>query len=219
MSIILLPVIIMRRNDFIQNIFASMEAIALEALSNIQLEKEKVFYCQIADLATLDTADYREDHEQWTIKPPELASVGEVRVRKTACGDRVDYELTTKIKQDEGKLETTTEIDEKQFNAMRSICASGMIKSRYVFKIDPKLTDGVPLKWEVDVYFKNDGTYYDWCKVDLEYNDSLKTIPTFPIAFTRVIADNGFANYTVEDRELVDYLYNNVFKTKNPKLL
>lgn len=207
------------RNYIIADIFASMEETALETISTIQLEKEKTFYCKIHSFNQLDNADYTEFHEQWSLRVPELASVGEVRVRRTECSDRTVYELTTKIKQSEGKKETTTEIDMAQFNAMRAISPFGMIKKRYVFKIDPKLTNGAPLKWEVDVYLKLDNTFHEWCKVDLEYNDSLFTIPPFPLEFDKVIADNGFNNYTVEDRELVDFLYNNVFKSKNPKLL
>lgn len=209
----------LRQHIFIKEIFASMEAAALEALSTIELEKEKTFYCKIASCNQLNTADYTELHEQWTIKPPELASVGEVRVRRTEISDSVIYELTTKIRKSEGKLETTTEIDEAQFNAMRSISAYGMVKLRHVFKIDPKLTNDIPLKWEVDVYLKPDGTFYEWCKVDLEYTDTLTAYPPFPIEFEKVIVDNGFNKYTVEDKELVDYLYRHVFKTKNPNLL
>lgn len=207
------------RTAIIQQIFASMEAIALEAISTIELEKEKTFYCKIASFNSLNNADYTEFHEQWALRSPELASVGEVRVRKTTCSERTIYELTTKIKQSEGKRETTTEIDEAQFNAMRLISPFGMIKERHVFKIDPKLTGGAQLKWEVDVYLKPDGTYHEWCKVDLEYNATLTSIPPMPIEMSKVIADNGFSNYTVEDKELVDYLYNNVFKAKNPKLI
>jgi hypothetical protein len=188
-------------------------AVAQEAASTEMLEIEHLFYGKIADFEDLKKADYWEDQEQWTIIPKETNN-GNIRVRKTVTGERTAYELTCKVKKDEGKLETEIEVDSHIFESFKTISPSGMLKRRFVFKIECGV--GKCLKWELDVFIKPNGEYHEWCKIDLEVPDSQTQIPEFPIPFTHVIRDDRNIPMTLEDRQIVDHLYENVFKTLNP---
>lgn len=151
-----------------------------------QREDEVVIYARITELDGLKKAVSKEVQEQWEVKTPK----GRFRVRKaTKEGLESVYTLTIKTKDSASGINGGTEveqvIDSETFEAFRHIAEVGMIKDRYVFnvtKIGIKTDDGVvdiPPKdifFEVDVFPKEDGTYHEWCKIDLEVTALLKTL-------------------------------------------
>lgn len=188
---------------------AAMEQLAAtEALDGkTAVEREKVFYCQIADFAELEKADSWEKQEQWEIRPKET-NAGVVRVRRTSAGE---ISLATKVFDGDVRQETEIEISEDIFNGFRSIAPGGMIKTRYNFKIP-----NTEFKWEIDVYNNADGSPCEWCKVDLECDSLDMENPPFPITFTKVISGNRAA-ITPEERSFIETLFSTKFITRNPK--
>jgi hypothetical protein len=206
-----------KRLSILKEIFVGLEqqasleaaAVAAEALDGkAGIEREKVFYCKIANFTQLEKAASWEDQEQWEIRPTETGT-GVVRVRKTSAGE---LSLATKVFSGDSKVETEIEIPEDIFEGFRAVAPGGMIKRRYVFPIpDTKF------KWEIDVYRVRGDEWSEWCKVDLECDDLNMDNPAFPIEFSEVISGDR-SKITQEQREILDDLFKNVFITPNPKL-
>lgn len=198
--------------SFINRLIAKQYQITLESAPIITgataVEREKTFYCQIANFAELERADSIVEQEQWEIRPKET-NAGVVRVRKTSDGE---LSLATKVFQGDSRLETEITITEDIFNGFRAIAPGGMLKTRYVFNI-PNTT----LKWEIDVYANADGVESEWCKVDLECDDLDMENPPFPITFNQVISGKR-DTMSDEHRALIDNLFKTVFITKNPAI-
>jgi hypothetical protein len=222
-----------------------MSTIALEELktTNSNMETEVVVYAQITDFEGLKQANSKEEQEQYNIKSQNTTTgaKGSVRVRKTTVGDTVNYTLTNKVKIEselnQKNIEEETSITENHFEAFKAICDEGMKKHRYKFNIESfvitdtetnKKFNGPGGVFEVDVFLKEDGTYQEWCKIDIEvdeifhylkkeYEDvkdfsislSVTSLPIKPINFYT----NESA--TEEQKEHMSNLYKNVFVIKN----
>jgi hypothetical protein len=221
-----------------------MSTIALEELktTNSNMETEVVVYAQITDFEGLKQANSKEEQEQYNIKSQNTTTgaKGSVRVRKTTIGDTVNYTLTNKVKIEsqlnQKNIEEETSITENHFEAFKAICDEGMKKHRYKFNIESfvitdtetnKKFNGPGGVFEVDVFLKEDGTYQEWCKIDIEvdeifhylkkeYEDvnfsislSVTSLPIKPINFYT----NESA--TEEQKEHMSNLYKNVFVVKN----
>ena len=221
-----------------------MSTIALEELktTNSNMETEVVVYAQITDFEGLKQANSKEEQEQYNIKSENTTTgaKGSVRVRKTTVGDTVNYTLTNKVKIEsqlnQKNIEEETSITENHFEAFKAICEEGMKKHRYKFNIESfvitdtetnKKFNGPGGVFEVDVFLKEDGTYQEWCKIDIEvdeifhylkkeYEDvnfsislSVTSLPIKPINFYT----NESANE--EQKEHMSNLYKNVFVVKN----
>lgn len=201
-----------------ENIAASVEAEAADGVSRPELEK--VFYCKLEDFSQLDKASLKQHQEQWSLKP-EIDVPGSVRVR---CLDKgASYVFTIK----NGKNEVEFPASKDGFDAMKAISNNGMIKERFEFPIDTRLFANDEdkkvwegLKWEVDVYFKEDGSYQEWCKVDLEvpsmeiYKGNER--PPFPVEFTKVMTGDR-SKLNEEETEFLNSLFDTVFISRNPK--
>jgi hypothetical protein len=84
-----------------------------------------------------------------------------------------------------------------------------MIKDRYFFPVD-----GSDLVWEVDMFLKPEGGYFDWCKIDLEVTNREDPIPPLPIEFANIIT-NQTGERTEEEEARVRSLYDVEFLAKN----
>jgi hypothetical protein len=221
-----------------------MATIALEELktTSSNMETEVVVYAQITDFEGLKQANSKEEQEQYNIKSQNTitGAKGAVRVRKTTVGDTVNYVLTNKVKIEselnQKNIEEETSITENHFEAFKAICDEGMKKHRYKFNVESfvitdtetnKKFNGPGGVFEVDVFLKEDGTYQEWCKIDIEideifhylkkeYEDvnfsislSVTSLPIKPINFYT----NESA--TEEQKEHMSNLYKNVFVIKN----
>lgn len=196
--------------------------IALEELGVSKDEKEHVFYVYLNDFEQLAKAAAKEHQDQWDIKIPRTednVAGGSIRVRKTTHFDspvgkatKTVYTQTTKvIVNDKGeKDEYEQEVGSDNFAQFMMLSPYGMVKDRFTFPIE-----GTDLKWEVDVYLKADGTYHNWCKIDLEVEDLNTPIPSeLPIAVTNIILGNPKKN-SDEDKVKIRELYDTVFLTRN----
>jgi CYTH domain-containing protein len=168
--------------------------ISLEGDGQTKLEMEYVFFGKIVDMSELEKAEGSETHEQWELRrfPKEGQRYhGAIRVRKTSSTTgrgKTDYELTLKTIDSEsnviGKQETEIDVTPDMFDQFRRLAANGMIKTRYFF---PFQHEDQNLIWEVDVFKGRNGETSEWCKIDLEVQKPLSTIPPFPIQLTDVI--------------------------------
>ena len=183
-------------------------------------EIEHVIYARLTDPSQLQKAASSELNEQWEIRVPKTednAGEGCLRVRKThPKGKDPYYVMTTKVKAnaDGDKLELPIPSNEDQFKMFRFLAGKGMIKERFFFPIM-----GTDLVWEVDMFPKGDGTYHEWCKIDLEVESRDTELPTLPMTFAEVILPKGFGNLSDEEHDSkVSALYDQFFITKNPYL-
>ena len=192
--------------------------LALEAADGkVVKEAEHTIYGRLVDHSQLKKASSMEHHEQWEVrieKTEEIAGSGSMRVRKIQVGDsEPTYEFTTKVKtkEDNLKLECSVLTTADNFMQFQFLSGKGMIKDRFHFPII-----GTELVWEVDMYLKEDGTYHDWCKIDLETDDLNAPLPELPIEFSDVILPEGMGEDTPEERnKKLDILYEKVFLSKN----
>lgn len=182
-------------------------------------EKELVFYGKIKDFGVLKTATSIERQEQFEIRIPKTdknAIEGRIRIRKTVVKDEAPkYVLTTKTKLTDGsQFESNADSSEENFIQFKYLAEYGMVKERHLFPVE-----GHPnLNWEVDVFLTPTGGYQEWCKIDLEYQDSeLTTIPTFPFELDELIT-NQDGQRTEEEEIKVRMLYDTVFRVPNPFL-
>lgn len=157
-----------------------------------KVETELVVYCKIGYFEGLKEAVKKERHDQYEIKSSQeiTGNKGCVRVRKTTGGDGVTYVLTNKLRSEDNNLNVSEEHDidipEEHFIAFSKIAPSKTIKDRFVFLVnnitvnkfgDETESIEVPeLKFEVDVFPKEEGGYHEWCKIDIEIDPLLKII-------------------------------------------
>ena len=216
-------------------------------------ENEITVYAKMTNLEGLKEASVIELHEQYEMKPAtktlpdgsNTAGKGKIRVRKTTTGEVVRYEMTTKVKTSAGKLDSNMEytvpIDVEYFNAFKSICSSGMTKTRYLFPINKTVLTGISegetdisfavkkkqACYQVDVFSDPEGNTYSWCKIDIEIDAITEVV------FDRISDDTNLKivakvsslpfgpkemfigrSATEEQKKLMDYLYENMFTIK-----
>lgn len=180
---------------------ASRVAISLEEVIDgiTRRELEYTFYAKVIDMAELETAPAKEEHEQWKVP---LSVDGNVSLRLRLI-DKRRYTMTTKewIKGQLGCQETPVDVSKDFFNAMRKAAKDGYIKTRYTFNIPNS-----PLKWEVDVFLDNMGRPHPWVKIDLEVNSEHDKIPELPIKVSEIIVNNG-PNQTAAQIAFVESLW------------
>lgn len=203
-------------------------------MSTKSKETELTIYAKITNLAGLESADSKEEHIQAEIK----TDTGRVRVRKSSKNNTFNILQTikTKLANSNGLMETSVEIDEEFFKAFLSLCKEYMDKHRYIFKTtnvsltttDDKVIELPELVYDVDCFTKDDGSYHEWCKIDVEIdaildycaknsldisntalNIKVSHLPFKPVeAF---IAENA----TEEQKAFIDKLYNECFLIPN----
>lgn len=180
-------------------------------------EIEFVFYARITNFDELLKAAAKEHQEQWEIKVPKTdgnATKGSMRIRKTVKeNSSPEFVFTTKVPVPgtNDKIETPVPTTESQFKSFMYMSDSGMIKDRYFYPVE-----GSELVWEVDVFLKPEGGYYEWCKIDLEVkNREGFVMPPLPFELADVIT-NQTGERTPEEEARVRSLYESDFRTKNP---
>lgn len=183
-------------------------------------EIEHTIYARVVSMSELENASSMEMQEQWEIRVPKTeknAGKGSFRIRKTQLKDGdPTYALTTKISasKDGDKIELAIPTNADNFEQFKFLSEQGMIKHRYHFPVE-----GTDLIWEIDMFPKEDGTYHEWCKIDLEVKDRDAPIPTFPIDLADVILPEGYGRTDPEEAEkAITALYDDYFLTKNTYL-
>lgn len=213
-----------KRNRHVSAAVASLghianKSVAMEEVADGKAVKEieYVFYARIKNMDDLLKANAKEHQEQWELKIPKKdgnASKGRVRIRKTIKeNSEPEYVITTKVPVpgSNDSIETPVPTTQAQFDSFKLFCEDGMTKDRYTFEVE-----GSDLVWEVDVFLKPEGGYYDWCKIDLEVDEMDGNIPPFPIDFADIIT-NQTGERTQEEESRVRALYESDFRTPNPQ--
>lgn len=154
-------------------------------------ETEIWVFARIGDPARLAEGQDREDHDQLEAR---FETGIPARVRKVTKGANVKYLFTMKtpIKVDgvsniDANNEDTVEVNESFFHAYRLAANRRLVKTRYTFNstnVTLTYKDGsedrsivIPnVKYEVDVYIKENGKIADWCKIDVEVDTILEYI-------------------------------------------
>jgi CYTH domain-containing protein len=193
------------------------------------VERERVIYAKISDLNQLNDAASADSQVQWQIRIPKTennSAKGTIRVRKVVPmnkrdnhfvkdlsenGDMTQYVLTTKVeRQATDRREVPVPVTRDMFDLFSVLADNGMTKDRYHFPIyDTELV------FEVDVFLKEDGTYYEWVKIDLELVDIETEIPPLPFKVEEVIYDN---TKNENEKKRIRELYDTIFLSKNSSL-
>lgn len=193
-------------------------------------ERERVIYAKLSDFGQLNNAVSADFQEQWMIKIPKTernSAKGSIRVRKIlplvkdgeqfkgqqlpktiGAPDPFQYVLTVKSeRQADDRLEVPAPVTRDMFNLFSYLAENGMIKDRYHFPIE-----GTELVFEVDAFRKEDGSYHDWVKIDLELKDITVDTPPLPFKTEEIIYDN---TKDPEQKKKISELYETIFLTKN----
>jgi hypothetical protein len=197
-------------------------SVAMEENSDGKIEKEReiVFYGRVLDMEQLKEAHSMEHQEQWEIRIPktdENALSGRMRIRKTVLqeGQAPEYVFTTKTPTPDNNTSNSIPIPttEAHFMQFKMLAPAGMIKDRYNFEIE-----GTDLKWEVDMFRKPEGGYFEWAKLDLEIPMSYSgPIPPPPLDMADIITGQ-YGNRTEAEEAKIHTLYEFEFITKNQYL-
>ena len=181
---------------------------------NTQVEKELTFYARIESIAPLmAAAESIVSQEQFQVRihkdgVTDTKKLPRLRVRATKEHDKteVEYSLTLKVPVGNGSdNETTTIISKDYFDSFKTIATSGMEKDRYTIAI-PNMEE----KWEVDVFYTEDGKPYNYIKLDYEIKSNLD-IPAPPDYMFDIIDGR---TTDPKERAFIDELYEKVFLKK-----
>lgn len=184
------------------------------------LEQEHEVFARVIDFSQFKQADRAEKQEQWQVKIPRTegnAAEGSVRVRKVEHSDgKTEYRLTTKVNavDGKGKFETDTRTNETMFTQFKFLAETGMIKHRYVFKMENGR------EWEVDAVPDGKSGYAAWVRMEVEVANLDEALPELPIKVEEVILPAGLEQNLSEDERQakVDQLLNTIFVVKNSYL-
>lgn len=147
-------------------------------------ETEIAIYARIGDMSGLEECDARELQHQLETK---FKNGTKCRVRMTQQGEKKEYCMTMKTAAEScpttqalAQMEHNTPVNEEFFNGFKVAAERMLIKTRYIFDSksvtllfgDKQIV--IPdVRYEVDVYTKEDGTVADWCKIDVEVDSIL----------------------------------------------
>lgn len=183
----------------------------------VTTETEIILYGRLTDLEQLKKANSCEQQEQWSILikgDKDGKGKGSVRVRmiKEDAGDP-KYVQAVKVKRNEhSSLEVESEATKDVFEMIKFLSDGGMIKDRYRFEIE-----GSGLVWEVDVFKKEDGSYHEWVKIDLETDTPDAALPELPIEFAELITPDDLKGDKADiHNKTLDILYKDIFRAENP---
>jgi len=188
-----------------------------DATGQMKGEIEHVFYARLSDFKQLGKAVAREMQRQWEIKIPlseKNGAQGGQRVRHSVYLNerrQAEYTDTTKVRlnQNGDAIECGIPSTDERFALFMLLAEGGMNKIRYSFP-DPESD----LVWEVDMFLRPDGGFYEWCKVDLEVPNRQTPIPAFPLQFEELIKGTH-GERTDSEKAKVTELYEKYFLTKN----
>lgn len=180
-------------------------------------ETEIILYGRLTDTEQLKQAASCEQQEQWSIllKGDENGKgKGSVRGRMVKTdGAEAKYIQTIKVKRDQhSSLEVEMEITKDVFEMIKFLSEAGMVKDRYRFPIE-----GSDKVWEVDVFKKDDGSYQEWVKIDLETDTPDAPLPDLPIEFAELITPEDLKGDKADiHNKTLDILYKDIFRAQNP---
>lgn len=182
----------------------------------VRVEREHVFYARITDFEQLKKATEVIKQEQWQLrvsKNENNVSAGQLRSRKNVTKNSAEYVLTLKTQRPDGdRLEVNVDGGADAHEMFKLLSDCGMIKDRHVFEIPDS-----NLKFEIDVFLKPDGSYHNWCKIDVEVEDMSVPLPAFPITLVDIMEEKG--NATPSDvRDKITSLYDECFLTRSSSL-
>lgn len=177
-------------------------------------EIELCWVAKITDFEQLQQAIHIEQQEQYGFDiPPAPHKRVVCRVRATTIDGKTEYVFTTKTtaEGEDHPSEASYPVEVGVFEFFKSLDAcKGMKKTRYVFQANEAQ------KWELDVFNNEDGTPFEWCKVDLEFpegstSSDLREVPKPPAFLTEMIS---IKTTDPEKRAFVDDLFANKFSVK-----
>lgn len=216
-----------------------MDAIALEENETKEnKESEVVIYAKIGDFQGLDKASKKVRHHQIE---SEFSNGQRCRVRKIEDDGKETYEYTYKLKiNTEADMsvnkEFTVEVDKEFFDNFKYVGNKQVIKDRYIFNSEnvelvymdgeDRKTISIPnVMYEVDVYEKEDGSFSEYCKIDVEVDNiinflnkeypELKDIKlNIKISHLPFVPENPILSTDESKKEFLSNLWDNEFNRK-----
>lgn len=203
-------------------------------------ERESTIYARVSNPKGLWQAAEVIHQEQAQIKTP----FGNIRVRMERPDGAKDWEYTLTTKHfnpsDKGVKdadEDTEGVSSKIYQMFKSVCKEYMRKTRFVFMVERLVIDkpGMQavielkdIKYEVDVFYKEDGQMSDYVKIDIELQnlkpqleaagiaikdiDLTARISRLPFAPVAAFIDDGSGG---KMREFISMIYETQFLRKN----
>ena len=218
------------------------------------LETEIVIYCKIGNTEGLSKANKIEKHIQLDssfIKKESSNKSSRCRVRQTTIDNKDTYEFTFKVDTStsedisgiEANKEFTVEVDKDFFEGFKSVAASKVIKTRYIFNSDniyltineednKKVIEIPDIKYEVDIYTLEDQTICEWAKIDVEIDNIINYLNThhpdidnvkLNVRITHLPFDPTdpilCSEATLEQKEFIDELWSKFNLPCNPEII
>lgn len=142
------------------------------------IETEIVVYAKVGDFDGLEKTSTKQHHEQLETK---FSNGQRCRMRRVNDKECL-FTIKIPVSDEEGieaHEEVTTQVDQDFYEGFRQIAEHRLLKTRYTFFSETiRLTYGegedkqvieIPdVKYEVDVYFNQQGEVCEWCKIDIE---------------------------------------------------
>lgn len=179
-------------------------------------EIERVYFAKLSDFEQLSSAPYSEEQEQWEYRLLDGdRPIGTLRSRSIDQGDRYELTIKTYRKNEVGCEECNLGSTVEMHEVVSALADRVLRKIRYVYPV-PILWKGeeIKLKWEIDVFKLEDGSFYPWVKVDLEVPDPAIQAPPFPFRYDEIVDTSFGRTLTEDERKVVDALFDAVKSTR-----
>jgi CYTH domain-containing protein len=179
-------------------------------------EIERVYFAKLSDFEQLSSAPHIEEQEQWEYRLFEDdRPIGTLRSRSIDQGDRYELTIKTYRKNGPGSEECNLGSTVEMHDVIAMLADRVLRKVRYVYPV-PITWQGeeINLKWEIDAFKLENGSFYPWVKVDLEVPDPAVNAPQFPFRADEIIDTSFGRTLNDDERKVIDTLFDAVKSTR-----
>jgi len=179
-------------------------------------EIERVYFAKLSDIEQLSSAPHIEEQEQWEYRLFEDdRPIGTLRSRSIDQGDRYELTIKTYRKNGPGSEECNLGSTVEMHDVIAMLADRVLRKVRYVYPV-PITWQGeeINLKWEIDAFKLENGSFYPWVKVDLEVPDPAVNAPQFPFRADEIIDTSFGRTLNDDERKVIDTLFDAVKSTR-----
>lgn len=206
----------LRKTPLVRQLADSLAIAASYTQEDKNDEIERVYFAKLSDFEQLSNAPHIEEQEQWEYRLFEgERPIGTLRSRSIDQGERYELTIKTYRKNGPGSVEANLGSTEDMHETIAELANRVLRKVRYVYRV-PVMHRGeeLDLKWEIDVFKLEDGSFYPWVKVDLEVPDPSVAAPQFPFRYDEIIDSSFGRTLTEDERAVIDALFDAVKSTR-----
>lgn len=179
-------------------------------------EIERVYFAKLSDFEQLSNAPYIEEQEQWEYRLFEdERPIGTLRSRSIDQGDRYELTIKTYKKNGPGSIECNLAGTTEMHEVISELANRVLRKVRYVYPVEVTYKgEPVKLKWEIDAFKLEDGSFYPWVKIDLEVPNADVAAPQIPFRYDEIIDTSFGRTLTDAEKATIDTLFDTVKSTR-----